>query len=165
MYVRFDQRVLSTLSLVLLTTVHLAGCGEDLTPEDPHDHGSSSTEMMEVTQWSDSLEVFAEFPHLVAGRQAHLMLFLTLLPDGEPVAQGAINLVWTHEAGHHTSRVIRGTRSAGPGSDRCPASPGRKLVPEGDRGRWGPECRDRGDSRGGVRSGCPASPRCRAGRR
>nr|MEE4270021.1 efflux RND transporter periplasmic adaptor subunit [Candidatus Krumholzibacteria bacterium] len=107
MYVRIDQWVLLTLSLVLLITVHLTGCGEDLTSEGPHDHGSSSTEMMEVTQWSDSLEVFAEFPHLVAGRQAHLMLFLTLLPDGEPVAQGAINLVWTHEAGHHTSRVIR----------------------------------------------------------
>jgi RND family efflux transporter MFP subunit len=29
------------------------------------------------------------------------------LPEGEPVAKGAINLVWTHEAGHWTSRVIR----------------------------------------------------------
>lgn len=80
--------------LGLLVVAAIAGCGGpgdagDAASEDDHTHGGGDV----VTLWTDSLELFMEYPPQVAERQSEpWAVHLTWLEDWEPVREGGLAL-------------------------------------------------------------------------
>jgi cobalt-zinc-cadmium efflux system membrane fusion protein len=64
----------------------LAACGrEDTVPSAPEGGGA-------VTRWTDSTELFMEYPALIVGQPARFAVHLTDLTDFAPLASGSITL-------------------------------------------------------------------------
>lgn len=109
-----SQRVVAVLSLSLLISV--GGCNQPAPTNQAgnHDH---TDEPLSATAWSADLEVFAEFPHLIANHASRMVLHLTHLPTGVPVDSGTLSLLWSDAAGGTFVRTVSG-----------PVSPGIYLV-------------------------------------
>lgn len=84
-----STRTLSPLLAVVALAVAIAACGGEIGPdEEDHAHGGTA-----VTLWQDSLEVFYEYPPLVAGEEGEpWAIHVTLLGTYEPVRAGSLRL-------------------------------------------------------------------------
>lgn len=76
--------------LALALTIGTAACGgSPEAEEEAHEHGGGTA----VTLWQDSLEVFYEYPPLVAGAEGEpWAIHVTLLETYEPVREGILRL-------------------------------------------------------------------------
>ncbi len=78
--------------------VLLAGCSHDheheTGEEHGHEHGSSS-----VTMWSDSTEIFMEYPALVAGKEAKFLIHLSDMKDFGAVTEGTLKIDFVNTNG------------------------------------------------------------------
>lgn len=76
------------LLLVLAAAVFAAG-----------DHGDHETPSVAVTQWTENMELFMEYPVLVTNEPGRFIIHLTILDGFQPVRDGGVNLVFTSPAG------------------------------------------------------------------
>ena len=60
-----------------------------------------------VTHFTDSLELFMEYPHLVRGEEARFLAHVTVLATGEPVRTGRLELELSRPDGTVISVVAR----------------------------------------------------------
>ncbi|MEX0820771.1 MAG: efflux RND transporter periplasmic adaptor subunit [Rhodothermales bacterium] len=84
-----NRYLLSVLCAVLLT----AGCGDngDGSAEEAHEHGTGTA----VTVWTDSMEVFFEYPPMLAGLPAGpWAVHVTRTTDYRPVEAGRLTLAF-----------------------------------------------------------------------
>ena len=96
---RFPSLFFATLlvALPLLTLPLLAGCNGDAEAEDDHGHEHGGTA---VTVWTDSTELFFEYPVLIAGQpSAPWVVHVTRLSDFSPMAEGALRLRFERREG------------------------------------------------------------------
>lgn len=77
-----------------------------------HDHGDSADahaaaeEMptVAVTRWTDSMELFMEYPEMVAMRSGRFIIHLTELDGFQPVREGRVTLTFTASDGSREER-------------------------------------------------------------
>lgn len=105
----------------------LIGCGgqERARPESPPELPRA-----DITHWTDTTELFMEYPTLVAGQTALFAVHLTHLADFQPVTAGRAVLELTPEAGGPSNRLVGPTPSR-PGIFRVEAT-----APAAGRYRW-----------------------------
>jgi RND family efflux transporter MFP subunit len=64
------------------------------------DHGTDDeTPSVAVTQWTDYMELFMEYPVLVTNESARFIIHLTILDGFQPVRNGEVKLAFTGPAG------------------------------------------------------------------
>lgn len=63
---------------------------------------AEEAEMIPVTIWTDRMELFMEYPHLLAGNSAKFIIHLTHTDRNAPVTAGMISLDFTGESGKVT---------------------------------------------------------------
>lgn len=76
----------------------LAGCGgpTDEAAQETHDHGSGTA----VTVWSDSTELFFEYPPMIAGGPGEpWAIHVTRLADYSPISEGVLTLAFRGPGG------------------------------------------------------------------
>jgi RND family efflux transporter MFP subunit len=75
-----------------------------------HDQGTETTSVA-VTQWTDTMELFMEYPVLVAGEPGRFIIHLTILADFQPVRKGSVTLRFRGAGGSEhelvSSEVLR----------------------------------------------------------
>lgn len=79
----------SVLLLVFIATAFAGG-----------DHGDNDHPSVAVTQWTDHMELFMEYPVLVAGEPGRFIIHLTVLNGFQPVRDGEVRLVFTGPRGN-----------------------------------------------------------------
>ncbi|MEL6339171.1 MAG: efflux RND transporter periplasmic adaptor subunit [Myxococcota bacterium] len=72
-----------------------------------HGHGEGA---MGVTQWTDTLELFAEYPPAITGKEVPFLAHLTLLPSFEALEDATVTLVLDGPA-HAEAKVTKMLRS------------------------------------------------------
>lgn len=104
---------LARSTLGLAAAAWLLACGgppEDATGAEEHAHGGGAT----VTTWTDSLELFMEYPPQVAGTAGDpWAIHLTRLRDWSPVREGTLTLYFTGPDG--SAHTVRADAPARPG--------------------------------------------------
>jgi len=98
------MRRIMTLAMVALLGVagceHDAGGGHAAAEEDLPGGGS-------VTIWSDRTELFMEYPALLVGEPAKLLVHLTALSDFAPLRSGTLTLRFEPEGGGEAVEVVQ----------------------------------------------------------
>ena len=110
-------------SLLLLAALGLTACGQSA----PVQSAGAEMPTLDVTHWTDTTELFMEYPPLVAGQSALFAVHLTKLADFTPVDAGQARIEFTPESGG-TPKVLVGPRPSRPGAFRVedvPPAPGR----------------------------------------
>ncbi len=86
--------------------------GHDHGDDHGHDHGveadahpaGDELPTVAVTQWTDTMELFMEYPEMVAARSGRFIIHLTVLEGFQPVRAGKVTLTFTAADG---SREVR----------------------------------------------------------
>jgi membrane fusion protein, heavy metal efflux system len=65
-----------------------------------HDHAEDEHPSVAVTKWSDGMELFMEYPVLIAGEGGRFIIHLTHLDGFQPVRSGQVELVFRDSHGH-----------------------------------------------------------------
>ena len=88
---------LSLFLLILLFAVRVTAGGGRSHGDDlkSQDHGDDTSHGVAVTQWTDQLEMFMEYPMLVANEPGRFVIHLTLLDGFQPARVGEITLQFT----------------------------------------------------------------------
>lgn len=68
---------------------------EDHGGADGHGHEHGEAENISVTQWTDNLELFMEYPPIVANEPGRFIIHLTHLDGSQPVRDGSVKLEFT----------------------------------------------------------------------
>jgi len=112
----------SLAALVLFCSV--AGCAR---PDAPAGTTNTALPTLDVTHWTETTELFMEYPPLVAGQPALFAVHLTKLADFTPVSAGQAKVEFTPEAGGPPT-TLTGPSPSRPGAFRvleAPPAPGR----------------------------------------
>lgn len=78
-----------------------------------HDHDDEGPPPVVVTQFTETLELFMEYPHLVKGQSAAFLAHVTVLATGEPVRSGILEFRVTGPEGRVDVMTLRGPRREG----------------------------------------------------
>ena len=98
--------------VALVVAVGASGCrgaGDEVAPP------GEELPTLDVTHWTDTTELFMEYPPLVAGQTALFAIHLTKMADFKPVSAGQAKVEFTPESGGTPTTL------AGPGK---PSRPG-----------------------------------------
>ncbi len=109
------------LAAVMVATALTAACGRRDEP------ARTESPSLNVTDWTDTTELYMEYPPLVAGRSALFAVHLTSLSDFKPLTAGRPRLEFTPEQGGPPA-VLPGSEPSRPGAFRIegvPPGPGR----------------------------------------
>jgi RND family efflux transporter MFP subunit len=112
------------LILVVMLALGLDGCGRGRAPAEP---AAGELPTLDVTHWTDSTELFMEYPPLVAGQPALFAIHLTKMADFTPVPAGQVKVEFTPASGG-APRTLLGPEPSRPGAFRvedAPPPPGR----------------------------------------
>lgn len=90
------QRILLSL-ITAATLVLLAGCSHE------HDTEIQEHEAKAITLWSDSTELFMEYPPLVVGQDAKFLIHLSDMKDFKAVTEGTLQIDFVNEQGNKLS--------------------------------------------------------------
>ena len=83
-------------AFVVLMMTLFVGCSHDHEANtEVHEHGAIS-----VTQYTDSTEIFMEYPALVINNEANFLIHLTDLKDFKAVTQGDLTVEFTNQKGN-----------------------------------------------------------------
>ena len=75
--------------------------------EHGHDQGhGEDLEPISVTLFTDQLQLFMEYPHLVTGESARFLAHLTVLQTGEPIRSGSLHFKVTDPQGNMQKVVV-----------------------------------------------------------
>ena len=122
---------MSLRSVLLFAALALAGCGGgSSSPEEaaPPPGGS-------VTLWTDSTELFMEYPGIIVGQPAKFNVHLTDLTDFAPLRSGKVTFRFDPEGGGEGFTVVQETpRAPGILSDGSP----RSAMKSGTWAGWTP---------------------------
>jgi len=106
---------------VLLPVVFSVACSRASEP------AADESVTLNVTSWTDTTELFMEYPPLVTGQSALFAVHLTRLNDFKPLDAGQPRLEFTRETGENPT-VLAGAPPSRPGAFRIegmPPAPGR----------------------------------------
>ena len=94
------MRTLNSLFLFILcaAVTALAGDGHDHNAGG-HSHAGDSRPTIAVTQWTDRMELFMEYPAAVELQHTRIGIHLTILEGFQPVRRGGVTLVFDGPAG------------------------------------------------------------------
>ncbi|MCB2211805.1 efflux RND transporter periplasmic adaptor subunit [bacterium] len=70
------------------------------------DHGEDERPTIAVTQWTDQMELFMEYPAMVADEPGRFIIHLTVLDGFQPVREGVVKLTFTGRDGHGHSFTV-----------------------------------------------------------
>ena len=110
---------------VWLAAVCLTGCRGQSAPS----QGGAESDLpaLNVTHWTETTELYMEYPSLVAGRAALFAVHLTRLADFKPIDAGRATVEFTLESGG-AAKTLVGPPPSRPGAFRVedvPPAPGR----------------------------------------
>jgi RND family efflux transporter MFP subunit len=103
------MRVIRNVAVVLVAALALA-CGEG----EPQAAPEAEAPTLDVTAWTDTTELFMEFPPLVAGQSAIYAVHLTRLSDFSAMTTGRPRIEFTPESGG-APVVLQGNPPSRPG--------------------------------------------------
>ena len=92
----------TTLALLALSTLGLAGCGSD--KQAAAEHGEEE-EAESRTEFTDRIENFFEYDPLKAGKPSQFLIHLTDLSDGTPVEKADVTLNVRSKGGAEVGQV------------------------------------------------------------
>ena len=88
------MKIFINILFILIIAVTIWSCSETSVAEE--------AEMIPVTVWTERMELFIEYPHMLAGNSAGFIVHLTDTDRNLPVTSGTIRLQFTHENGRTT---------------------------------------------------------------
>lgn len=79
----------------------LVGCSSNDHDHDHNNHNISTAELpsVSITQWTDKMELFMEYPVLVKSIAGKFIIHLTILESFEPIREGTVILKFHHTSG------------------------------------------------------------------
>ncbi|GAB4315138.1 MAG: hypothetical protein Kow0074_02550 [Candidatus Zixiibacteriota bacterium] len=85
------------LLLILFSAVRPAHAGGEHAAalDGAHAHADEGAPTVAVTQWTDQMELFMEYPMMIAGEPADIIIHLTVLNGFQPVRSGQVTLSFT----------------------------------------------------------------------
>src|SRR5207248_3219700 len=110
-----------TVIAILFPAAFTMACGRRSEP------ARTEPPSLNLTDWTDTTELYMEYPPLVAGRPAVFAVHLTRLSDFTPLTAGRTRIEFTPEHGGSPT-VFTGREPSRPGAFRvegAPPSPGR----------------------------------------
>ncbi len=100
------------IQLLIIPTViafaMFAGCGKPSQAQDAHDHSGvdhAELDPISITLFTDKVQLFMEYPHLVKGESAKFLAHLTVMETGEPIRSGSLHFKLTDLTGG-TQKVV-----------------------------------------------------------
>jgi RND family efflux transporter MFP subunit len=93
------------VAMLLMAPPAIAGGGHDHAANPAADSGHAHDQgapVNAVTQWTDQLELFMEYPVTTVGEHGRFIVHLTLLEGFEPVREGTVSLEFTSTTGETT---------------------------------------------------------------
>jgi cobalt-zinc-cadmium efflux system membrane fusion protein len=112
-------------AIVIMVTLATAACGRT-PPASP----GAELPTLDVTHWTDTTELFMEYPVLIGGRTALFAVHLTRLADFTPVNEGRARVEFTPESGGQPASLT-GPPPSRPGAFRI-----EEAAPPAGRYRW-----------------------------
>ena len=113
------------IALLVLSSLLIQACSRGAERS-----GTTELPTLDVTHWSDTTELFMEYPVLVGGRTSLFAVHLTRLADFTPVAEGRARVEFTPESGGQTTSLT------GPSPTRPGAFRVEEAAPPAGRYRW-----------------------------
>jgi len=95
------KNTLKCLTLMLMLATLALGCSKK-----KDDHADEKAELIQITVYSDKTELFMEFNEPVAEEKTPFLIHLTRLSDWQPVAEGALRLIFTPATGAAVSFTV-----------------------------------------------------------
>ncbi len=129
---------IGVVGIVLVVALAMAACGSEV------EMLEAEVPTLDVTAWTDTTELFMEYPPLVAGQEALFAVHLTRLSDFSAMTTGRPRIEFTPESGG-LPVVLPGEEASRPGVYRVLGAP-----PAAGRYRWeviieAPDLMDRHD--------------------
>jgi multidrug efflux pump subunit AcrA (membrane-fusion protein) len=87
----------------------LTGCDQSTHAQHAHDHGEADHDELDpirVTLFTDKVQLFMEYPHLVRGEPARFLAHLTVLETGEPIRSGTLRFKLTDPTGATQETIV-----------------------------------------------------------
>jgi len=91
-------RKLAFIAVAMLFLFGFTHCGVNEGHEQ-HENGEKEAPTRAVTQWSDDMELFMEYPIPIMNEGEKFIIHLTHLQDFQPVRNGAVKLKFVNESG------------------------------------------------------------------
>ncbi len=91
------MRLAGILFLILISAVApVHASGEHAASEDDaHAHADEGPPTVAVTQWTDRMELFMEYPMMVVGEPSDFIIHLTILDGFQPIREGEVTLLFS----------------------------------------------------------------------
>jgi RND family efflux transporter MFP subunit len=89
--------------LMLVGAAAFAGGGHDHSTGSQDNQASQAADdrpSVAITQWTDKMELFMEYPVLVANKAGKFIIHLTILNGFQPIREGEVKLTFTASDGH-----------------------------------------------------------------
>jgi RND family efflux transporter MFP subunit len=87
--------------------------GNDDSHENGHSQGEESPDPISVTLFTEKLELFLEYPHLVKDAQAEFLAHFSVLATGEPIRKGSLTFEVTPASGPPAKKTWETPRREG----------------------------------------------------
>jgi RND family efflux transporter MFP subunit len=100
-----EEANMSVRLVLVIAGAALAGCGRGSSP--PQSEAGSAPPGGSVTLWTDSTELFMEYPGLVVGQPAKFNVHLTDLTDFAPLRSGKVSFRFDPEGGGEGFTVVQ----------------------------------------------------------
>ena len=113
---------LTHLRPILLMTLLAAACTASPSPPGPAEEAGEEMDALDVTRWTGTTELFAEYPPLAVGQTSRFAIHLTWLDSFKAVTEGTVEV---HLSGGGPPEVFR---AAGPSRRRRWTWPGRSAT-------------------------------------
>jgi len=83
----------------IIWSMAMVGCSTQAQKHTNQHTNENETPTVSVTQWTERMELFMEYPVLVKSTSEKFVIHLTVLEDFEPIREGMVTLIFYHQSG------------------------------------------------------------------
>jgi RND family efflux transporter MFP subunit len=88
-----------TIILRIVLSFFIIGCSSQASNNSNQHTNEEETQTVSVTQWTDEMELFMEYPVLLKSTPGKFIIHLTILKDFQPIREGMVALIFRHQSG------------------------------------------------------------------
>jgi hypothetical protein len=88
-----------TIILRISLSLFIIGCSSQASNNINQHINEEETQTVSVTQWTDEMELFMEYPVLLKSTPGKFIIHLTILKDFQPIREGMVALIFRHQSG------------------------------------------------------------------
>ncbi len=98
-----------TTPIWIVSVLLIFGCTNN--PKANHNKNGEEVPSVAVTQWTDKMEIFMEYPTMIKNTEGKFIIHLTFMDDFQPIRDGSVTLTFLHSDGKkfefHKNELLR----------------------------------------------------------